>query len=88
VGSGARAKVMGRDGQGTLRLSTRPSEGGVITGLPASQKQPAAAMLAGLGDDALASTPASLTATDLKINQEVWPRPHPQYERPLPIVSF
>jgi len=74
VGSGARAKVMGRDGQGTLRLSTRPSDGGMITGLPASPKQPAASMLAGFDDDVLASTPASLTASDLKINEEVWPR--------------
>ena len=60
MGSGARAKVMDRDAKGTLRLSTRPSDGGVITGMPVSPKQPAAAVLEGLEDDTVAHTPASL----------------------------
>ena len=73
VGSGVRAKVTGHASDGTLRLSTRPSDGGRITGMAAAPKQLAAALISGLPDDVVAHPPSRLKATDLKINQEVIP---------------
>ena len=63
-----RARVLSVDSASRhVQLSTRPSDGGVITGLPAAAALPAH-MLEGLDSEA---APASLKCSQLKLNQQV-----------------
>lgn len=58
---------MSTDSNGHVQLSARLSDGGLITGLPAPES-PSADLLLGIEPE---TAPASLTCTELKINQQV-----------------